>query len=314
MSKPQTERLGVSALEYFFSQHGWLFREQTTHDYGIDAHLEIVEDRRPTGKLIAVQIKSGSSFFKEETKDCFVFRTDDKHVAYWVGHSMPVVLVLFNPDTKQAYWQEISRQTVQSTGKQWRLDVPKNGMFEYPEVTLRRLSSLTQPEPYTRRLNRLRVDRRWMDLIQAGVEVRVEFDDWVNKSLPRYQVTIFTDEEREAWPTLYTPGVGIESMLEHFFPWANCEVDRDAQMEGAEDEWADECYSWKDPETGEIFYSQTFDEWYEPRSGLVPISENGETATYQLILSLNSFGKSFLDIDDYLSDSEAPENIGFPLE
>jgi Domain of unknown function (DUF4365) len=314
MSKPQTERLGVAALEYFFSQHGWLFREQTTHDYGIDAHLEIVETGRPTGKLIALQIKSGASFFKEESKECFVFRTDDKHVAYWVGHSMPVVLVLFNPDTKQAYWQEISRQTVQSTGKQWRLDVPKNGMFEDPAVTLRRLSSLTQPEPYTRRLNRLRVDRRWMDLIQAGVEVRIEFDDWVNKSLPRYQVTIFTDDEREAWPTLYAPGVGIESMLEHFFPWAEYEVDQDAQMEAAEEEWAEECYSWKDSETGENFYSQTFDEWYESRNGLVPISENGETATYRLVHSLNDFGKSFLEIDSYLSDSEAPENIGFTLE
>jgi len=62
---------------------------------------------RPTGKLIALQIKSGVSFFKEETEGSYVYRTGDKHVAYWVGHSMPVVLVLYNPETKEAYWQEL---------------------------------------------------------------------------------------------------------------------------------------------------------------------------------------------------------------
>ena len=27
MTQPQTERLGVAALDYFFSEKGWLFRE-----------------------------------------------------------------------------------------------------------------------------------------------------------------------------------------------------------------------------------------------------------------------------------------------
>jgi hypothetical protein len=40
--QPQTVRLGVAALDTYFSGHGWLFREQLTHDYGIDAHVEIV--------------------------------------------------------------------------------------------------------------------------------------------------------------------------------------------------------------------------------------------------------------------------------
>ena len=314
MAIPQTERLGVAALIYFFSQNGWLFREQTTHDYGIDAHVEIVEDGRPTGKLVAIQIKSGASFFKESTEDSFVFRTDDKHVAYWVSHSMPVVLVLYDPDSKEAFWQEISRKTVETTGKNWRLNVPKKGMFEDPKRTLKLFSSLTQPEPYLRRLNRLRVDRRWIDLIEQGVEVRVEFDDWVNKSLPRYQVTISTDEEKEAWPTLYAPQIGIEEMLSHFFPWANYSVDQDALREGSTGQWEAECYSFRDSETGATYYSQEFDEWYEPQSGLVPVSENGETATYMLILSLNSFGRSFIEIDDYLSDDTASETIGFTLE
>ncbi|WP_345855190.1 DUF4365 domain-containing protein [Shewanella algae] len=47
--KAQTERLGVSKLDHYFSSHGWLFREQMIHDFGIDAHVEITS-REKTGK------------------------------------------------------------------------------------------------------------------------------------------------------------------------------------------------------------------------------------------------------------------------
>lgn len=315
MTKPQTERLGVSALDYFFSENGWLFREQTTHDYGIDAHIEIVENERPTGKLIALQIKAGKSFFEEEVEGTYVYRTDEKHIAYWVGHSMPVIIVLFNPETKQAYWQHVSRQAVKTTGKGWKLFIPKVGIFEEPDQCLKALAALTQPEPYIRRLNRLRIDRHWMDLIEQGHEVRIQFDDWVNKSLPRYQITVSTDDEKESWPTLYAPGVGIEEMLDHFFPWADFSLDTEAHEEGAFGDWERQCYSWRDDETGEVYYSMTFQEWYQPPTeDLVPVSESGETASYSLLLSLNQFGRSFLMIDDYLADPDAPETIGFTLE
>ncbi|QIM54741.1 DUF4365 domain-containing protein [Hydrogenophaga crocea] len=314
MAAPKTERLGVSALDHFFSQHGWLFREQTTHDYGIDAHIEVVNKERPTGKLVALQIKSGTSFFTEETNDSFVFRIDDKHVAYWVDHSMPVVLVIYNPETKSAYCREVTRDTVMKTGKLWKIEVPKIDMLANPKKWLHELESLTQPELYVRRMNRLRIDRRWMDLIAEGWEVRVTFDHWVNKSLPRYQVTIYADEERETWPTLYAPGVGVKGMLQHFFPWADFTVDGEEHEEGAQGRYEAECYSRYDAETGEAFYDQEFDEWYEPPTGLVPVSDNGETETYVLILSLNELGKSFLAVDDYLSDPEVQEAIGFELK
>lgn len=314
MPRPQTERLGVSALEYFFAAQGWLFREQTTQDYGIDAHIEIVEKERPTGKLIALQIKAGASFFDEESADAYVFRTDDKHIAYWVGHSMPVAIVLFNPATKQAFCQSVSKETVHRTGKGWKILVPKINMLEDPQRTIASLAALTQPEPYVRRLNRLRIDRRWMDLLQQGAEVRVQFEDWVNKSLPRYKITISAEDEVETWPTLYAPGVGLVEMLNHFFPWADFEVNHEAHRDGAEEDWMTQCYSWRDSETGEVFYSTSFEEWYTRPTGLVPVSENGETASYDLLLSLNDFGLSFLALDDYLSDPDAPEKIGFTLE
>ena len=313
--KPKTERLGVAALEYFFSSMGWLFREQTTHDYGIDAHVEIVAQHYPSGRLIALQIKSGLSFFSEETAEGYVFRADDQHIAYWLEHSMPVVLVLFNPADKEMYWEHVSRETVSSTGKQWKMLIPKAHAFSNSESVLQSLAALTQPEPYIRRLNRLRIDRHWIELVDQGYEVRVQFDKWVNKSLPRFQVTISCEGESETWPMVYGPGVDIEELLDHSIPWADVTLDTDAHRDGAESDWAAECYVGKDPDDGEVLYCMSFDAWYqEPDQKIVPVSSNGETESYSLILSLNELGKSFLITDDFLGQESDFEKRTFTIE
>jgi hypothetical protein len=227
---------------------------------------------------------------------------------------MPVVLALYNPETKEACLQHVSRQTVESTGKGWKITVPSRNVLRVPDQTLKWLASLTQPEPYVRRLNRLRVDRHWMNRLAEGEAVRIEFDDWINKSLPRFKITISCGQNKEVWPTLYTPGVDIAAMLEHFFPWADCSVDEDAYVEGAEEQWENQCVLWRDPETGQRGYSESFNEWYEPPSGIQPVACDGETESYSLMLSLNDFGTAFLRIDDFLADPDAPEVIGFTLE
>lgn len=309
----QTERLGVSALQYFFAESGWLFREQPIHDYGIDAHVEIFEDR-PTGKLIAFQVKSGSSFFLEQTAEAIVHRTDETHVSYWVNHSMPVVLVLFNPETKAMHWQQVTKQTVESTGKGWKILVPKAHDFSDARLTLRMLAALTQPEPYIRRLNKLRLDKSWLEKVAAGDEVKLEFDDWVNKSLPRFEIRLSCEGESEVWPTAYSPGMSIEAMLSHFLPWADFSLDEEAHRAGAESIWEAECYSHRDEETGKVYYTMSFDEWYKPEEGIVPVSSDGETETYSLILSLNDLGRSFLVIDQYLEADSEFEGRTFTLE
>ena len=53
----------------------WVFRSQITRDLGIDAHIEIITKKNEaTGKIIAVQIKCGESFFSESNEDGYVFR------------------------------------------------------------------------------------------------------------------------------------------------------------------------------------------------------------------------------------------------
>ncbi len=288
-----TERQGVAALAAFFAKNGWYFREQFTHDWGIDAHVEIVRGGAPTGELIALQIKAGKSYFSNETDDSVPFPSDEKHIRYWTEHSMPVVVVLFHPETQQMYWQHISKQTAVSTGKGWKVVVPKAHSFDDPERSLRLLSEILQPEPYVRRLNKLRVDRRWMERIADGDQVVVEFDDWVNKSLPRYQVTLSCFEESEVLPMTYMPGTGIEGMLEHIFPWAEFSMNEVAYNENSEEPWDEDAH----PE----------------RNYFVPVYEDGEIERYSLVLSLNELGEGFLATDAFL-DADSDEPRSFTLE
>lgn len=295
-----TERLGVSKLEFYFSSHGWLFREQMIHDYGIDAHIEIVNDAYPTGDLIAIQIKSGMSFFSEETEEAYIFRTEDKHISYWSNHSLPVILVLYNPDADVLLWQVINETTVVSTGKGWKIEVPKSNVLN--ENSLRELSTLTQPEPYIQKLNKMKFDRHWMHKITEGYDVFVEFDDWVNKSLSRYQISLISEDEVQDWPMTFSPGMSIEEALEFFIPWADFEMDIESHREASESQWSAECYMTYDKEDDQTIYSQSFESWYNEPDGIVPFQQDGEIASYRLQLSLNEIGKAFLKIDEFLSE------------
>ncbi|WP_328687440.1 DUF4365 domain-containing protein [Streptomyces caniferus] len=105
---------------------GWVFREQPTVDVGIDAHLEVVDGTtsKATGQLLAVQIKAGLSYFASPTEEGWWFVGDTAHMEYWLGHSLPVLVMLYNPETQKVYWQRVSRQTAVSTGKGWKIHVP----------------------------------------------------------------------------------------------------------------------------------------------------------------------------------------------
>jgi Domain of unknown function (DUF4365) len=69
------ERIGVNAVERIVTvDMNWLWREQFIGDFDIDGQIEAVgDDNRPTGKLYAVQVKSGVSYFRG-AKDTIPFR------------------------------------------------------------------------------------------------------------------------------------------------------------------------------------------------------------------------------------------------
>ncbi len=120
------ERVGVSAVGLEFSKWGWAFREQPIADFGIDAHVEPFSGGRPSGRLIALQIKSGPTYFAEPAEGGWVFRGSDTHLLYWFRHSLPVVLLLHDPQAGITYWAHVTQENVVFTDVGWKMLVPSS--------------------------------------------------------------------------------------------------------------------------------------------------------------------------------------------
>ena len=61
----EPDRVGVhDVATLIHKERGWIFRKQHESDHGIDALVETVVAGQPTGRLIALQIKSVPSWFK----------------------------------------------------------------------------------------------------------------------------------------------------------------------------------------------------------------------------------------------------------
>ncbi|HET7287587.1 MAG TPA: DUF4365 domain-containing protein, partial [Pyrinomonadaceae bacterium] len=106
-------RMGVHAVGAIVSNLGWFFREQPISDFGVDAHVEAPNALgHPSGRLLAVQIKAGKRWFHERVTDGVVYRGSLRHLAYWKEHSLPVVLVLYDPGEKECFWQAVQHDKI----------------------------------------------------------------------------------------------------------------------------------------------------------------------------------------------------------
>ena len=130
----RTERIGVNHCGEIAERNNWMFREQPVNDIGIDAHMEITETTGEPKQLIALQIKSGASWFGEKKDDCVIFRNiNERQYNYWTMNSLPCIVVLYNPDDDTCIWQKLTAETIERTndgkGKGFFVRVPLNQIF-----------------------------------------------------------------------------------------------------------------------------------------------------------------------------------------
>lgn len=109
---------------------GWIVRPQPSADTGIDAEVEVVRDQRATGELLKLQVKSGASYFRGISTDAFDYYGEIKHLAYWMRHALPVLLVFYDPLRDVAYWTEVTETAVERTAKGWKTTVSKSCVFD----------------------------------------------------------------------------------------------------------------------------------------------------------------------------------------
>ncbi len=122
-----TERIGVNAVERIvIHELGWIFRDQPIVDVGVDAIIEQCEDGNPTGRFIAVQIKSGAgNFYISKNKNRITYDASHIHYNYWLWFNIPIILVAHLPNSEETYWQHICKDNF----KRWKLEIPKKQKF-----------------------------------------------------------------------------------------------------------------------------------------------------------------------------------------
>lgn len=298
-----TERIGINAVDNIvLNELKWIFREQPISDMGIDAHIELV-DNEPTGKLIALQIKTGAGNF-HENKDDFVYYGSLEHLEYWTGHSLPVVLVAHIPEKDLTCWVQVVETTAVRTEKAWKIGIPKMQVFDASAKPA--LTKLFSGTPRDQALRELSIHESLMRTIAAGNKVSVELEDWVNKSLGRTSVELFVDDEPAnetpeglAWQFWYT-GYDIKEVAEKLFPWASVRVDED---------FYDEHDEFKPTERDLLLMAMDEDNGIPPREADAEevrpyMNAAGEIDVYRLELRLNEVGESWLVIADYLADQK----------
>lgn len=113
----QTERIGVLHIAAIFTEMGFIFRETSNSDTGIDGYIEEVNrHKEATGRILAVQIKSGQSYLHDQG-DHFIFYADESHIKYWKLYPIPVLLCIHNPETGHSYFQSIKCHSQEFSNK-----------------------------------------------------------------------------------------------------------------------------------------------------------------------------------------------------
>ncbi len=283
---------------------GWLFREQPTEDYGIDAHAEVVDGEDVRGRLLALQIKGGASWFKEPANGGWWYRPDADHVSYWLNHSLPVAVVLYDPAAGTCYWELISRDTLVETGTGgWKVLVPQSQILD--ASAREPLRAATEGDPYELRLRELRLAKPWMDMLTAGTRLVVEFEEWGNKSSGRGSISIGVDREDGSdpealatWHLLIGPS-NYTDAVPKLFAWADLSLHEETYDLADEDAYESECGFWDEDDH---FYRQSYADWHAERHGdmIRPYAnEQGEVDHFRLELTLNELGRSFLVVDQF---------------
>ena len=282
-----TGRRGVLWCGAAFEEIGFVFRNQPIANYGIDAIIEPKGERYLSGKMIAVQIKSGESFLDEGKEDYVVFRGDSTHYNYWINHALPVIVVLHNPLTGEIIWECITRETAIKCKTGWKTNIPRKQVLKDSRDKLFNLAA--KQSEFERRWNSLVIAKNWMlETVKQGYLI-LEVEEWINKSSGRGHFKLLTEEPDEKERVIFDRellGFGCRNydlVIQEMFPWADVCVDEEYYEENMDEEC---CYRNEHRETVHNIYPYA--------------NSAGEVDFYRLKLTLNRIGQSFIEIDHFL--------------
>ncbi len=307
-----TERIGVYQCGVIAERNNWMFREQPVNDIGIDAHMEFIESSGKPKQLLALQIKSGASWFEEKKDGHIIFRNiNERQYNYWTTNSLPCIVVLYNPNDNMCIWQKLTAETIERTkagkGKGFFVKVPLKQVF-LDSLSNKELLSFTNLPEHIINYNFLLSQKEFMQIIQDGGEVKLHSEEWINKSSGKGNTELIVDDGKGIRKYKYPywfPFTPYTMVFPRLFPWANFSADEDYYEEYDESFWR-EYHCFYDKEDDEwLVVGDTFEEFREKLDPMRSIDHSGEVAEFMLVLSLNELGKSFLKVNDFVSQNQA---------
>lgn len=118
---------GVNRVSQIFNDDfRWIFRKVNQEDdFGIDGFADVVTDEgHVTGQSVAVQIKHGTSYFRQETATHVIFNGELKHLNYYQNIAVPVLIILSDPEG-DIFWARFDLKDTERTKGGWKIEVPK---------------------------------------------------------------------------------------------------------------------------------------------------------------------------------------------
>lgn len=101
-----SERGGVNAVRTLLEAHELVVAEvDGRSDYGRDLIVDITEGSEITGAVIGIQVKGDRRFVRDGT---WALPATPKDLRYWAESSVPVVGVVWNPDSGELRWANLT--------------------------------------------------------------------------------------------------------------------------------------------------------------------------------------------------------------
>jgi hypothetical protein len=100
-------RAAVNAVRALFEEHDHIVQEiDGQNDFGEDLYVTFSEDGRITGDVVKIQVKGGVSWQRANGYAVPV----RQHAGTWSEGNIPVLCVVYDPDTQGLYWANATSQ------------------------------------------------------------------------------------------------------------------------------------------------------------------------------------------------------------
>lgn len=298
--------LGVSGAKDAVQRHiGWLWRDQLEHDFGIDAHIEVIASGKATGRLIGVQVKASDDKYVEKVGTTgWTLYLDEDNVRYWLDHALPVIVVIHDVKDNQYHWQQVTSTSVERTpAGSPKIQVPVQNKLDAGAMD--RLQKISAGTPRTRRENELFLALPWVKALADGKRILVELDDWINKTRGQMELTlkVLDEDDEVTFQTEWMVLVGfmsVPNLLREHFPWADLHLNEQVYDEADHDLWESEAVKYDE---GDRIVLESFEDWAlgNGLGELRPYGNSaGEVDHWSIELTLNDLGRGMLAIEEFV--------------